>query len=322
MPQGYVGTANNPLSDVYSEFWEFTGYTSDPAHTEGDLWLRTDLSSGDKIAMLRFDNGNSIVDIPVYATSTDPNDTSIKKVARIDTPNGVGWFPVLESGGTYSYLGYQHAGARHGVHDSLSPVPGGEDLHARYDWSQASGTSSVADQTGNGYDLSGSYTGPTATINGMQAGTFDGIDDYLSATFSELPQPNMIFAVAAAQADDTSSLIDGTTSNGRNQIVLDVGDWGIFAGNTPVSGSDADQNPHVLSALFDGSSSYMRVDGTQDLSGDPGSDGLNGISVGEYPIGDDHGAWNVGEILVYPQDKSGIQTDVEQYLADKWGIAV
>lgn len=139
---GNYGTPDNPNGDIYSSYWELQWYTgSDPAHVEGDFWGRSDLDSGDKIATLRFDNGNTAVDIPVFPAATDPSSSDIKKVARVPTPNGRGWMPIFENGGAYPYLGYQHSGTRHGVHDRLSAVPKAVTNHWRH--SEGSGTTLV-----------------------------------------------------------------------------------------------------------------------------------------------------------------------------------
>lgn len=209
-----------------------------------------------------------------------------------------------------------------GVRDA---IPDSGDLQARYDWTVASGTSTVADQTGNGYDLTGTYTGPTATINGMQAGEFDGVDDSLGVDWTNQPQPNHIFIVFKYLSDpaEPSAVCDGA-SDGRNKFGTDAdGDLDLYAGNSNnVVDGNADTNPHVASALFDGANSVLRLDGSQVASGDVGGQDLGGLIVGSQPNDANYTNVAVGEILPYPQDKSGIQSDVESYLADKWGLTI
>lgn len=63
------------------------------------------------------------------------------------------------------------------------------------------------DETGNGFDLTAG-TAPTyvaSGINGNPTVRFDGVDDFLDVTFSDLDQPNYIFIVFQFQSFSTSS---------------------------------------------------------------------------------------------------------------------
>lgn len=151
--QGNYGTESSPWSELWGEQIVLTPRTSDPASpSQGDMWLRTDLSSGDKIATLRWNNASGIQEIPIFAT-TESTDMEIKKVWRVQTPNGKGFVPLYEGGGAFSEVGFQHGGARHGLHDSLFAMPDSGVL--RWDFNEGSGS------TAN--DIWGSNNG---TING------------------------------------------------------------------------------------------------------------------------------------------------------------
>lgn len=212
-----------------------------------------------------------------------------------------------------------------------SAIPDSEDLHAHYDatalsLSDGDAVSTWGDESGNGHDLTAG-TAPTFVadgINGNPGVSFDGADDFLDVVFSTLSRPNHIFVVVKFRSvpSSTTNVIDAETDTDRNVLLQDGNnDWGIYAGSS-VKGSNADTNNHVLGALFDGASSNLRIDGTEDLSGDPGSQGLNGLTVGAEVNLNNYSPIDVGEILLYPQDKSSIVSDIEQYLGDKWGIAV
>lgn len=203
-------------------------------------------------------------------------------------------------------------------------IPDSEDLHAHYDFSDIeTTTSTVPDLTGNGYDLTGGFTSLSQTINGVAVGEFDGSDDSVSTAFAEIPQPNQIFVVLEMTGDNTSNtgfIYDGNdTNNGRN-VFTGSSDWRIFAGNF-VTGGSADRNPHIANAYYDGANSKADIDGANVLSGDAGGEGLDGFLVGAS-AGDDNAPAKIGEILIYPQDKTGIEADIEQYLSNKWGIAL
>ena len=202
-------------------------------------------------------------------------------------------------------------------------VPDSGDLRARYDFSQEDGSTTVTDQTGNGNDLTGNYSGVGVSINGVQAGEFDGVNDLLDVTFAAESQPNTVFIVFEQISDtgDNAAIFDGD-SKLSHALLEDVQDnaYEIFAGSR-IGGSTTRSvgDVEVVSGLFDGANSVLRIDGTQDATGDVGSGSLNGFTLGGQ--GDDSNYSNVkiGELLDYPQDKSGIFGDVENYLINKWG---
>jgi len=203
-----------------------------------------------------------------------------------------------------------------------SAIPDSGDLQAHYDWRQASGTSSVTDQTGNGHDLTG-HSGPTATINGNQAGLFDGNDDLLTTSWPSESQPNTYFAVFRVENDSGSFqyIFDADTDLNHGFGLTNGTEWRIFAGSS-VDGGTHDTNVHIVSALFDGANSVLRIDGTQVASGDTGTGVFGGLSVGARPSGSSYTNVSVGEWFGYPMDKSSIFANAEQYLADEWGVTL
>lgn len=211
-----------------------------------------------------------------------------------------------------------------------SSVPDSGDLLARYDATEISasnGDSLVewADLSGNGYHLTVG-TQPTyrsSGINGNPSVEFDGSNQYLDVAWPSESQPNSIYAVARLTASQSSGNLYSTeTGDGsRQDLFLSSGSWGMYAGNSIIDGS-SDTNPHVLSSLFNTSNSTFRLDGAQTASGDVRSSEMSGFTVGCRYDQTNFVAVEFGEILIYPQDKSNIQTDVEQYLADKWGITL
>jgi len=218
---------------------------------------------------------------------------------------------------------------------SAVAIPDEGDLHARYDATKlllndGDTVSTWSDQTGNGHDLTAGEapTFKTSIINGNPVVRFDGIDEYLSTSFGTLPQPNHIFMVIKKQTNgsDTSLrfIAYGLSSGNRHAPYVNGGTWRFTAevGTAIVSGVGIDTNPHINATLGNGTSSTLRLDGSQIASGDAGADDLTGLKVGTRNSEIQFGDFDIGEILVYGQDKSGIQTDVEQYLSDKWGITI
>jgi len=213
-------------------------------------------------------------------------------------------------------------------------IPDSGDLHARYDATELSlsdgdPVSTWSDATGNGYDLNASG-GPAyvaSALNGNPVVRFDGVDDAFRTTFATLPQPNHIFVVAKFRSTDSAAntIIDGDTSPHSFGQGGSVDGWFLYAGGDAsdlVYTDSANTNNHIFSALFNTSNSEIRIDGTSSATGAIQANGLEGMSVGERQDGGFHSDMDIGEILVYPSDKSSVQSDVEQYLSDKWGISL
>lgn len=214
---------------------------------------------------------------------------------------------------------------------SANDIPDSGDLHAQYDATEitASDEDSVStwsDATGNGYDLTatGSPTYKTSGINGNPVVGLDGTDDYFDVSWTAFSQPFSIYIVAQyPTASQSGEIFDGiNASSNRHLFDSDGSDNLRMYTTTGITGSGADTNPHIFSTLWDGGNSTLRKDGTQDASGDVGTNDSAGITVGARGDQNAYGEVEIGEILIYPQDKSGIQSDIESYLSDKWGIAV
>jgi len=210
---------------------------------------------------------------------------------------------------------------RSGILGSGVAIPDAQDLYAHYDFSKEDGSTTVTDQTGNGRDISGSYSGTSVDINGVQAGDFDGSDDNLSTTWSTVSEPWHIFAVIQYKTE-SGDILDGASQAESRMYGPVFGDWRLYqGGSSVVIGGTSDTNPHIIGGLF-GSTDVLRLDGSQLASADSGSSDLTGLTVGSRGNNEKYGDVKIGEILVYPQDKSDIQSEIEQYLSDKWGITI
>jgi len=202
---------------------------------------------------------------------------------------------------------------------TASPIPDSADLHAHYDFSREDGSTPVEDQTGNGFDLSGSFSGVTESINGVQAGDFN--TDNLTVSFSNQSQPNHVFIVTQPDVVvDNQSPFDADTGSGQLIFQTANNNWSIFAGTT-VEDGPLTTDPVIISALFNGSNSEIRVNGTAS-NGSVGSGTLDGVSLGARGSGSNNYSGAIGEVLVYPQDKSAIVPEVENFLSNKWGITI
>jgi hypothetical protein len=309
---------------------KLNGRTSDPSSPEpGESWLRFDLDGEtDKYGEFRVYDGSSVQSVAIVAPGT--TQTEAEEVLRVQTPSGVGVIPVSpRADASIPQWSFQHNGNSLGL-GQPSAIPDGGDLQARYDWTQASGTSTVTDQTGNGFDLSGTYTGPTVTINGNQAGRFDAAnEDELDVSFTAESTPVSIFLVVRFESLSTSGpkyVFDSADSS--FQIFLNATDTRYqFGGSSFYDGGTPDLNNHVFSAIYraDNNTSELFIDGgnTPIASGDIGINSLQGFLVGDSSDSTARNAdFSIGEVLIYPQDKGGIRGDIESYLSDKWGVTI
>ena len=214
-----------------------------------------------------------------------------------------------------------------------STIPDEGDLHARYDTTQLSlndgdAVSTWTDETGNGYDLTaGSAPSYVASgLNGNPIVQFDGSGNYLDAAFTTVSQAFHIFIVVTQRRINTSSseryMGSADSTNWTFQQLADADDVNMFAGSNFNNSGVADTNAHIYSCLYDGSNTTLRQDGTIIATGNAGTNGMDGLTLGTNNNGDNPAPIDVAECLVYPMDKSGVQSDVESYLADKWGITI
>lgn len=129
------------------EQYVFEERTSDPSSTvEGERWLRTDLTSGDKIATLRVDVGGSTLDVPVFPTGT--SEDGVTEALRVRVGSQTGYIPAIAdtSAAGFPQLRLQHDGQVYGYHNEQgvfaffdvaisstnSPVNEGSDLNVDY----------------------------------------------------------------------------------------------------------------------------------------------------------------------------------------------
>lgn len=194
-----------------------------------------------------------------------------------------------------------------------SSPPDGGDVEA---WADLAGYAGISRAT-----AAGRPTLQAGVQNGRSVVEFDGVDDYMDLTpWSTLPQPVTTFLVGKIGTTTAEqAFIDAQTS--RQMLFSNVsGQWVMHAGAS-ISGGTSDTNPHVLTAVYDGASSSLRVDGADVLSGDPGTNGLGVMRLGatNSPAGFLDGF--VAEFLAYGRTLTTTERgDVESYLSTKWGL--
>jgi len=194
---------------------------------------------------------------------------------------------------------------------------------AQYDFREEDGSLPITDQTGNGNSInSGSYTGVGRSINGQQAGEFNGNDDQVSGTFgSTINQRWVIFTVSVHDVTSDMSL-GGSEDNTAeffqfsNQRRMNLGSNTIGSPNVVSTGT-----PVLLTWIGD-STGIIRRNGSEIVSGSSGSASLNGVKIGRASSVRNYWDGAVGFWEVHSGNPSNGLTTREQEIADDWGITI
>jgi len=256
-------------------------------------------------------------------------------------------------------MGLTDGGLRNGGLRTLSEdvgIPDSGNLQARYDFSEEDGSLPITDQTGNGFDLTqGAYSGVGVTINGVQAGDFDGVDDVVTAAtasdwrFLHNDSPFSIYIALSSDAigDEQNNVLGTATrssaqvgyafrrenrdvASATNRLTANLGNGSTTFLEILEDGEFTDGN-QIFSLRHDSAASPVHDayrNGT--LSGSSNNTGTYDTGDPEHPLrlGDLGGAGAyfdgaVGEILIYTtRHNDTTRGEVESYLSDKWGITV
>jgi hypothetical protein len=205
-----------------------------------------------------------------------------------------------------------------------------------YDASQITGLSD-ADPVATWSDLSGNARHATQAtsgkrplyrtniVNGLPILRFDGTDDNISAAGFTLNQPCTMVAVFVQRMDPAGNkgLLDGTSSDySRYLFVAGSGNTlGLYAGTTLNGPTLTVGTVYHTTAIFNGGSSSVRINGGSPTSGNAGSAGSGGITIGSANngAGGEYVQFDFGEVFGYNVAVSaGNITDINTYLDAKW----
>lgn len=157
-----------------------------------------------------------------------------------------------------------------------------------------------------------------AIQNGRPGILADGVDDVLSVAVVKA-QPVTIFVagkILSANGADAVFLYDGAGGPAIQKAHGGGSVWDIYSGAFLDSATATDALAHAFSAVFNGASSKLRLDGAEIASGDAGSAGLISIDLFGlalpmngyiYEFLDADGVLSAGSI-----------TSVESYLKARW----
>ena len=165
-----------------------------------------------------------------------------------------------------------------------------------------------------------SYTGSNQ-VNGITCPRFDGTDDYLATGSFSISQPSTMIVAFRRPSTGMQVLVDATV--GRNQVLMNGNPLYMYAGTALQGGPTVSANAtHRATAIFNGSSSTIRLNGSVAASGDSGSSSMSGSflvgianNLTQFPYNG-----MIAEICWYTGVLTSDQiSSVESYMLTKWG---
>lgn len=329
MSQGRLGTESHPL-DGEGDLLQLETFTEDPANTaEGEFWLREDLTDAGegKIGEFRWDTGSGVQGFGIYDTAEAVTEDVTALRVFINSVTGYVPLRAFEDDPASEALRFRHGGETLGF--GRLAIPDSEGLHARFSFDEydTTQTSNFEDLSGNSHDLvNGTISGCGESINGVQAGELDGVDDGVwTDTFANI-YPATYHIVARLDDANSVQMLLQALSNNPNHFRWNDDGWYInIHGDSDVTGSN--DSSVLLFTLQYASTSILREGGSQTGSADTSgmTEEIDQVGIGsENPL-DDRRHWDgaIGEVLVYPSARTATEIEeAEGYLADKWGISI
>jgi|TARA_R100000278_G_C5474358_1_gene165734 hypothetical protein len=196
-------------------------------------------------------------------------------------------------------------------------------------WYDQSGNDNHVTNTNTGNQPKIVSSGSLLTQGGKACINFDGTDNFLNKetyTQGALSQPNTAFAVAKLDVytDSNKKIFDGDVATARNMLNLNPagnGQFSIFAGTVRTTGEDADADRHLLTALYNGASSILRIDTTQKISNNAGTNTMNGIVIGaNHDTAQNFWDGDIQEIIICDSNQTSNFTALEGNINSYYSI--
>jgi len=191
------------------------------------------------------------------------------------------------------------------------------------------------DKGASDFDLIGAdgpyWTNNVSVINGKAAAYFDGATAYLQTNFSTtFSQTNIYFVVASVGSSPASALQfffdSGTAGDARNAVYVNSRVVNHFAGvgYTEADAAYVDNRFYLWEFHFAGSNSRMLTNGVAYASGNAGTDGQHGITLGSR-YGGDPGSYgfkgNIARVILFNSPiTAGNLTSLRTYFQTNYNL--
>ncbi len=161
-----------------------------------------------------------------------------------------------------------------------------------------------------------------AVQNGKPIIRFDGVSEHMEDLVTNTyTQPTTLFMVCSTPTENggNRAFFDGDSA--RNLLNLQSpNQYRIYAGASLIGGT-LSAGFKLFRAKFNGASSSLHINNSSILSGDAGTQGLEGIIIGALNGFTGPSNFDVCEVLFYDANVSaGDITSIESYLNTKWGL--
>lgn len=226
-----------------------------------------------------------------------------------------------------------------GLHDSSGGAPPAPpspiDIPSLVSWHDATDASTItsagsgkvsqwADKSGNNHTFTQGTganrpTTGTRTQNSLNVLDFNTGDRMAMSAFpSTEAQVNTIYIAAAFDSTAGSQyMIDGIDAANRNGLLITSSNFTALSGAFLTHGA-ADTSFHIFKIVYNGGASVVGVDGS-DTTGNAGTQGTNGLTIGAAYNGIFGANGIIGEVLFFNDSLSaGDELSIETYLA-RWG---
>lgn len=178
----------------------------------------------------------------------------------------------------------------------------------------------ATDRSGNSRNATGGSppTFVTNVINGLSVYRFDGTNDMLQTPLFAMTQPLNLFILGKA-ALNGANLYFCDDRAGGNSLAMhkSSGDTLNIVGGGSLVGPALDTSFHVMSGLYNGASSVVRLDGGAGTTGNAGTAAPSGVTLGAYAAGIAFLNGDIVEYLLYGDLAPGEADTVIGYMADR-----
>ena len=165
-----------------------------------------------------------------------------------------------------------------------------------------------------------SVTG-VVTENGNPAVEFDGSSSNMStASLTSTAQPTTHF-ISLRRSDADAGNQYAVDSRTTNQIIGTLSTNSTMYAGTFLSDGALTSNQEIQSALFNGSSSSLHRDGLEVVTGDAGSGGWTGATLGSFSnLTQSFWEGKIQEYLVYTSDQSSNRSNIEDSINEFYSV--
>ena len=160
------------------------------------------------------------------------------------------------------------------------------------------------------------------TDGALNFAAFDGIDDFLQATYGAAVTLPCTLSIAMNGLDtkNTAVLLTGLNGDVRHQLsITSQGNLGAFVGSSGIAGGALVIGKHIITIVINGANSSLRVDGVVVASGTlDNSVAATGLTISALWTGG-FAAFQDIYGIVHAEGISKVQ-DIESYLASLAGV--